>query len=105
MAFWIGACRCRLSLLWAASLKDRRQVVRSLTDGVRSKFNISVSDLGLNGSYQDVTMGFIAAGSSAAEIEERLGCLEKYLEQCETAGEFEISEITREVFTYGDISD
>lgn len=105
MTFWIGAYQCRLKLLWAASLKDRRHVVRSLTEGACSKFNISASDLGLNGSYQDVALGFTAAGSSAAEIEDRLNCLEKYLEQCETAGEFETTEITREVFTYGDVSD
>lgn len=104
MAFWIGACECRIRLPWAESLKDRRQVVRSLKDGARAKFNLSSSDLGPNGSLKEAVLGFAACGSSAAEINERLNFLEKYLEQCEASGEFEISGIVREVFTYGDIS-
>lgn len=104
MTFWIGACECRLRLLWAASLKDRRHVVRSLTDGARAKFNISTADLGSYNSFSEAVLGFVAAGASASEIGERLYFLEKYLEQCEASGEFEMAEITREVFTYGDIS-
>lgn len=105
MVFWIGAVKCRLNLSWSSSLKDRRQVVRSLTDGARAKFNVSPADLGPNGAHQEAELGFAAAGSSAAELEDRLDILEKFLERCEAGGDFEIVEITREVFTYGDISD
>lgn len=104
MTFWIGACECVLRLPWAVSLKDRRQVVRSLTDGARAKLNFSAADLGPDGSPKEATLGFTACGSSASEIKDRLGFLEKHLEQCEASGEFEITGITREVFTYGDIS-
>lgn len=86
------------------SLKDRRQIVRSLTDGARAKFNISTADLGPDGALRETSLGFSAAASSPAELEERLNFLEKYLEQREALGEFEITDITREVFTYGDIS-
>lgn len=105
MVFWIGAVKCRLSLPWSSSLKDRRQVVRSLTDGAKAKCNVSPADLGPNGVHQEAELGFVAAGSAAAELENRLDILEKFLERCEAGGNFEIVEITREVFTYGDISD
>lgn len=105
MTFWIAAAECRLRLPRAASLKDRRRVVRSLTDGARAKFNVSVADLGPDGAHQEAALGFLAAGSAAAELEERLNFLEKFIRQSEADGEFEILEITREVFTYGDISD
>lgn len=104
MVFWIGAAECRLCLPWAASLKDRRHVVRSLADGARARFNISTADLGPNEAHQEAVLGFTAAGSFMAELDERLNFLVKFLEQCEAGGEFEIIDITREVFTYGDIS-
>lgn len=104
MAFWIGACECGLRLPWATSLKDRRQIVRSIVDGARVRFNLSSADLGPNGSFRDAVLGFTVSGSDAAEIDERMDFLEKYLEQCEDAGEFVITGITREVFAYGDIS-
>lgn len=105
MVFWIGAVKCRLRLPWSSSLKDRRQVVRSLTDGAQTKCNVSPADLGPSGAHQEAELGFAAAGSAAAELEKRLDILEKFLERCEAGGHFEIVEITREVFTYGDISD
>lgn len=104
MVFWIGAAECSLSLPWATSLKDRRQIVRSLTDGARARFNISTADLGPGGAHQRAILGFTFAGSCASELGERLNFLVKFLEQCESGGEFEIIDITREVFTYGDIS-
>jgi len=105
MVFWIGAEEFRLYLPLPASLKDRRHIVRSLTDGARAKFNISVSDLGPKDSHREALLGFTASGSSSSEIEERLDMLEKFIEQRESDGDFEIFEITREVFTYGDLSD
>lgn len=104
MIFWIGASRCSLSLTWSSSLKDRRQIVRSIIEGARSKFNISASDLGPDGAHSEALLGFTASGSSASEVEGRLDMLEKNIEQQEDGGAFEILEITREVFAYGDLS-
>lgn len=105
MSFWIAAARLTLRIEWASSLKDRRQVVRSLTDGVRSRFSISASDLGPDGIHTSANLGFAAAGSSQAELEERMQNLEKYLYQREETGDFEIAGFSTEVFTYGDLSD
>ena len=42
----IGFCRLELYLPAAASLKDRRQVARSMTARIRNKFNVAVAELG-----------------------------------------------------------
>ena len=83
MSFWIAAAQLSLRLPFAGSLKDRRHVVRSLTDGVRGRFAISASDLGPDGCHNAAELGFAAAGSSSAELDERMGNLEKYLYQRE----------------------
>ena len=46
------------------SLKDRRQVVRSLKDQIRQGFNVSVSELDEAVTWQSATVGIVAISSS-----------------------------------------
>src|SRR5580698_7003764 len=48
----------------AQSLKDRRQVVRSLKDQLRQHFNISVAELDEAVTWQSATLGIAAISSS-----------------------------------------
>ena len=48
----------------AHSLKDRRQVVRSLKDQLRQGFNISVSELDEAVTWQSATIGIAGISSS-----------------------------------------
>ena len=103
MPFWIGVAECSLRLPYAGSLKERRHVVRSILDGVRNRFSLSASDLGPADKWQDADLGFVGAGSSPSELEERLRNLESFLARKEAEGEFEIVRFDWEVFAYGDL--
>ncbi len=48
----------------AQSLKDRRQVVRSLKDQLRQGFNVSVAELDEAVVWQSATLGLVAISSS-----------------------------------------
>ena len=48
----------------AQSLKDRRQVVRSLKDQLRQGFNISVAELDEAVTWQTATIGVVAVSRS-----------------------------------------
>lgn len=48
----------------AQSLKDRRQVVRSIKDKLRQGFNISVSELDEAVTWQSATLGISAVSRS-----------------------------------------
>lgn len=48
----------------AQSLKDRRQVVRSLKDQLRQSFNVSVAELDEAVTWQSATLGVAAISSS-----------------------------------------
>jgi uncharacterized protein len=48
----------------AHSLKDRRQVVRSLKDQLRQGFNISVAELDEAVTWQSATVGIVAISAS-----------------------------------------
>ncbi len=48
----------------AQSLKDRRQVLRSLKDRLRSGFNVSVAEVDPTDLWQSATLGVVAISSS-----------------------------------------
>jgi hypothetical protein len=48
----------------AQSLKDRRQVLRSLKDRLRGSFNVSVAELDPSELWQSATLGVVAISSS-----------------------------------------
>jgi uncharacterized protein YlxP (DUF503 family) len=48
----------------AQSLKDRRQVVRSLKDQIRQGFNVSVAEMDEAVTWQSATLGVVAVSRS-----------------------------------------
>jgi uncharacterized protein YlxP (DUF503 family) len=48
----------------AQSLKDRRQVVRSLKDRLRTSFNVSVAELEPGTLWNQATLGIVSISSS-----------------------------------------
>jgi uncharacterized protein YlxP (DUF503 family) len=49
---------------YAHSLKDKRQVVRSLKDTLRAKFNVAVAELEETDLWQRATLGAVSISSS-----------------------------------------
>ncbi|MBA3915834.1 MAG: DUF503 domain-containing protein [Acidobacteriales bacterium] len=53
-----------LSIEAAQSLKDRRQVVRSIKDRLRASFNVSVAELGAADLWNRATIGVVSISDS-----------------------------------------
>jgi uncharacterized protein len=60
----IAVLTLELRIEHAHSLKDRRQVVRSLKDKLRNGFNISVAELDETVTWQSATIGVTAISRS-----------------------------------------
>jgi uncharacterized protein len=60
----IASLTVELSIPLSRSLKDRRQVVRSMKDRLRQGFNISISELDEAITWQSATLGIAAISSS-----------------------------------------
>jgi uncharacterized protein YlxP (DUF503 family) len=52
----------------AQSLKDRRQVVRSMKDQLRQGFNISVAEMDEAVTWRSATLGVVAISSSRSYV-------------------------------------
>jgi len=61
----------------AHSLKDRRQVVRSLKDQLRQGFNVSVAELDEAVTWQSATVGLVAISSSRDYLRGQMEELER----------------------------
>jgi uncharacterized protein YlxP (DUF503 family) len=61
----VGKLMLELEIAHAQSLKDRRQVVRSLKDKLRHGFNISVAELDDAALWNQATIGVVAISHSA----------------------------------------
>ena len=62
----------QLRIAHARSLKDRRQVVRSLKDKLRHGFNVSVAELDEAVTWQSAVIGVAAISGSRAYLEGQL---------------------------------
>ncbi len=76
----------------AASLKDRRSVVKSLKERCKSRFNISVVECGEDGKWQKARLGFALAAISAAAAEHQTQTIIDFLYE---DGRIDIADIER----------
>ena len=61
------------------SLKDRRQVVRSLLDGARQRFHVSAAEVGGQDTWQRATLGFAVVASEARIAENTVDEIDRFL--------------------------
>ncbi|MGH9580280.1 MAG: DUF503 domain-containing protein, partial [Terriglobales bacterium] len=53
----------------ARSLKDKRQVLRSVKDGLRARFNVSVAETDASEMWQRATVGVVSVSASRDYLE------------------------------------
>jgi uncharacterized protein YlxP (DUF503 family) len=73
----IGLLTLEIHLPEAHSLKDKRQVLRSLKDRLRKKFNVAVAEMEHQDLWQRFTVGIVTLADQAGFVEHALqGVLE-----------------------------
>jgi uncharacterized protein YlxP (DUF503 family) len=69
----VGTLRVRLLLRESRSLKDKRQVVRSVKDRLRNSFNVSAAEVEAQDNRQLAVLGFAMVGTEAHPLKIALG--------------------------------
>ena len=77
----IGVCKLDLLIPENHSLKGKRHVLRKLTDRVRHRFNVAISEVGDNDLWQRAQMGFCAVGNDRRHINSSLDKVINFIEQ------------------------
>jgi uncharacterized protein YlxP (DUF503 family) len=77
----IGVCKLDLRIPENHSLKEKRHVLRKLTDRVKTRFNVAISEVGDNDLWQRAQMGFCTVGNDRRHINSSLDKVINFIEQ------------------------
>ena len=77
----VGVCRITLRLPENSSLKDKRQVVQSVTKRLRNKFNVAVAEVADNDTWQIATLGISCVSNDARHAREVLDHVVAFVQQ------------------------
>jgi uncharacterized protein YlxP (DUF503 family) len=69
----VGSLHVRLLIRESHSLKDKRQVVRSIMDKLRNNFNVSVAEVAAQDQYQLAELGVAMVSQETHPIKTALG--------------------------------
>jgi uncharacterized protein YlxP (DUF503 family) len=91
----IGVCRVTLHLPASHSLKDKRQIVRSLLARLRNHFDLAVAEVDDQDRWQIATLGLVCVSSSAVVADEVLSQAQEYIENVRL--DALVTEVAREI--------
>jgi uncharacterized protein YlxP (DUF503 family) len=81
LAVHIGACVITLRLHASNSLKDKRQVVRSLSDRLRRQFNVAVAEVEDQDQWQSAVLGLAVVSNDVAHATRMLERILEVIEE------------------------
>ena len=77
----IGVCQLDLRIPENHSLKVKRHVLRKLTDRVRNRFNVSISEVGDNDLWQRAQIGICTVSNDRRHINSSLDKVIDFIEK------------------------
>ncbi len=100
MAMTVGVARVTLYLEDTFSLKDKRQVVRSITQQVRNRFNVGIAEVADLDDARVATLAVVCVSNSAPHVDEMLTTVVRFVEARVEIGV--LGEVETELIPYGD---
>jgi uncharacterized protein YlxP (DUF503 family) len=76
----VAVCRLRLRLPENASLKGKRQVIKSIQQRLHNRFNVSVAEVGSNDLWQLADLEICAAANNATHAQDVVSKAVAYVE-------------------------
>ncbi len=76
----VAACQIKLMLYESNSLKDKRQVIKSIIGRIQSRFNVSIAEVGLNDSWRITTLGVACVTNDNSHANEIIQNIIKFID-------------------------
>ena len=90
----IGVCRVCLTAEWSASLKEKRTVVKGITEKVKNRFNVSIAEIEKQDMHKEIVIGFACVSNESrhaqSTVQRVLNFIESHTEAVVTDVETEI---------------
>ena len=91
---YIKSAKLTFYIPHATSLKDKRQVCRSLIDKTRQRFNISVAEVDTQDLHQTLTIGIAIVSGDATHAQNSIDEIIRFMESHADA---ELTEVLTEI--------
>ncbi len=91
----IGTMTVPVHLHGLGSLKDKRRIVKSVIERLRSRFNVSVSEIAANDNKRLALIGIAVVSNESRFVEEQIDQIANFIGQ---DGRFFLGPIQRELF-------
>ncbi|MFZ5986262.1 MAG: DUF503 domain-containing protein [Bacillota bacterium] len=76
----IGVCKVILNIDEVFSLKEKRHIVRSIVERLRSRFNASVAEVGLNDKWKNAVIGISCVSNEAGHVDSMMANMVNFIE-------------------------
>ncbi|MFO7739023.1 MAG: DUF503 domain-containing protein [Desulfatiglandaceae bacterium] len=76
----VGSLKIEFCLPENRSLKGKRKVVKSMVGKVKSRFNVSIAEVGSNDKWQRIELGVSAVGNDRRHIDSSLSHILSFLD-------------------------
>lgn len=101
MPMFVGVGLLTIMIHHSNSLKAKRQVVKSILGKVRSKFDVSIAEVGANDKWQLCSLGLTVVSNDAGHAHKMLETINEYIENLYLA---EVTSFSVEILPFGQLS-
>lgn len=76
----VGVCRIEILIEEAFSLKDKRQILRSIIQRLKDKFNASVAETGFQDIWQRAEIGIACISNETSLVDSMMASMVNFVE-------------------------
>ncbi|HHV60798.1 MAG TPA: DUF503 domain-containing protein [Clostridiaceae bacterium] len=76
----IGVLKIKLSMDGVSSLKEKRHIVKSIIERIKSRFNASVAEVDLNDIWKSTIVGVACVSNETAHVDSILSNIVNFVE-------------------------
>lgn len=76
----IGVCRVVLSIDEAFSLKEKRHIVKSIIERLKSRYNASIAEVDLNDKWKNAVIGIACVSNEAGHADSMMSNIVNFIE-------------------------
>ena len=91
----IGTGKVHLHANWVHSLKEKRMIVRSITDKVKNKFNVSIAEVEDLDLHQSIVIGIACVSNSTKHSN---SCIQNVIDFIEENADAVVTSVEVETF-------
>ncbi|HZJ57944.1 MAG TPA: DUF503 domain-containing protein [Clostridia bacterium] len=81
MRVFVAVAEIDIRLYNSQSLKEKRQILKSLVSKVRNQFNVSIAEIGVLDAWQRANLGFACVANNSIQAEKQMNRVLEYIEQ------------------------